>query len=1463
MVYCIECGSSSPDNAKFCANCGHAIRFSISTEPIGSTKDSQAGPPEFKARPSGPIFGGVVESSSTKDSQAGPPEFKARPSGPIFGGVVESSSTKDSQAGPPEFRLARIVRTSTPQPEQHQILKSKLEYYRDKLLQLEQRNRSIMLRRIYDKWSFDLSKLVIRGNSPVKRIIEKAFQKKSQICLVSDSDDSELAEKDRTKLRSLYRNLTQLELETGLKEAYFGFPFIVGHVGVDIYVRAPLVLFPISIEYTKDAKPSGWYLLFSKEKPSIVNRALLALLKKKGRITVPESFYEQFEDLSDDMENFDKLRRDSQLSPKQSDQKALNNGNINSIEAYFDSKITDLLSSNGFPLSLSENKLEKIEILESLSRDQQAVMQKEGLHLVNYKILGHFPQGDSAIYSDYEELMHRAESGETDQGIIDNLLEVASPEDLWNEGAESEVGDDIDLDSIPTERLNLVLESDSSQEAAIIAAQSAECTVVRGPPGTGKSQAIVNLIANALADQKKVLLVCQKRAALDVVYQRLSKVGLSKYVALVHDPVNDRKDLYKQLGRLLDYGTSSYTVWHKSKSVDSEIYNTSNIIDKLIATQRAIVCTLSKEYFGGITAHDLYIHAQPGYVRKLDLSSIAPKVQYHELQDLLAVVSKMEVDTKIFDTPDHIWFNRHSFAELGFTDKIRLPELIDEIVSKANSNSILLMPDINQQRELITSLETLSKTTGMFRKFKSSVKDANESARKMINDPRFLSGDSNILESLVNRATHGQELWNSLQKLTAFINETGFSWLASDASVSPLNQAGAPLISWPTKKSFIQLSSSEQSKFLEAINEIVSKANSNSILLMPDINQQRELITSLETLSKTTGMFRKFKSSVKDANESARKMINDPRFLSGDSNILESLVNGLMTVEPMLDGATHGQELWDSLQKLTAFINETGFSWLASDIFKGVSEKEKLITKLEAMKASFQKDFELIHDYDQRKKLLTELQLQVMDICKSKLIKHVSWDKILRQEFYIYWLQIIEQENPVLRRLPFEVYAENCKALASELKKHKLLTTKNISEKINSEIIRPVTTRSGRKTPLLQMWASLASDLDRKRRVLTVRALIQKYESIIFNIAPCWLASPEAVSSIFPLRRNLFDYIVFDEASQSAVERSLTTLYRGNHVVIMGDEKQLRPFNLFRLAEDEEEEVFDETVDENMLSESLLVLAKRTYGNRHLVWHYRSKFQELIDFSNHAFYDGHLQVAPNVLRLPETPPIQWLKCQKGLWEDRQNLPEASLVVNVIKDILSKNEEGGEFRSIGVITFNERQKTAILDEIDRRRKADLEFDKLYESAENPSSKKLDDRPFVKNIENVQGDERDIIIFSVGYARDVDGNLRVQFGTLNQEGGENRLNVAITRARQHIIVVCSIEPEELKTDITKNSGPKRLKDYLQYAKSISEGRIEAVMNLLGGLNEGFFRDEHMEDNNGTNVGTFESTVRRIDL
>lgn len=1179
---------------------------------------------------------------------------------------------------------------------QREVLKKKLEFYRDKLLQIERRNRSIMLRRIYDKWSFDLSKLIIRGQNQVEKLVERALIKKTATCIIPDADDSDLAEKDRIKLRSLCRNITQLELETGLQETYLGFPFLAGHIEQDSYIRGPFVLFPITIEYRKDGRPPGWYVSFSKDKSAMPNRALLAALKKKARVNLPDSFFDEFEDL---VENFEGTISNT----KSGSERDLSAQSKDSVDTVFIRELSALLIKNNFPLRSSENKTDNVEVLEPITSEEELVMPKENLHFANYKIIGNFPQGDTAIYADYEELMKKAETGETNQGIIDNLLEIPSEEDLWDEGGNGQKFTDLDLDQIPTRNLNLVIESDASQDGVIVAAQSSECTVVRGPPGTGKSQVIVNLIADALANEKKVLLVCQKRAALDVVYQRLSKVGLSKYAALLHDPINDRQDLYHQLGRLLN-PSSTNTMYFGS--IDANVDQLSKSIDDLIAKQRSIVSALLKPYFGGITAHRLYTLSKPGYVARLDLSAVAPRMQYGELEQLLEVMGNLEGGCKSFDIQSFPWMRRKSFAEIGLNERNRLADVIDEIIRKTNEKSMLVLGTVQLQQELVDSLKILLSETGMLRRLKPRWTEAGSNAKKLLNDQNAAVGDQNYVGNLLIYTEAGLEFWNSLMKLTHYLDEAGVDEIKAD--IAPV---------W-----------------------------------------QRQNIESRLTRMK------------------------------------ESLVN-----------------------------------------------------------------FDVVQAYDSKKAALMPIQREVFEICMSKLINESGWAEILKQEFYIHWIDFIERDNSALRGQPFETYIENRKRLSEAIEAHRNLSVQRIAAKIESRITRPATTRGGNRSYRSEtvIWSKLADDLDKKRRVLPVRKLIERYGQIIFNVAPCWLASPEAVSSIFPLERGLFDLIVFDEASQSAVERSLTSLYRGKHVVIMGDEKQLRPFDLFRVRDDEEEE--GETVDDTMLSESLLVLAKRIYGYRYLAWHYRSKYQELIDFSNHAFYDGHLQVAPNSLKIPKRPPIRWIECKNGLWADRQNLPEASLVVGEVKKILLQNRNDGSNKSIGIITFNESQQTAILDEIDRRRKEDGEFDELYSEAENPASNRLDDKPFVKNIENVQGDERDIIVFSVGYARDPEGYLHVRFGTLNQEGGENRINVAITRARQEIIIVCSIDPEELKTDSAKNNGPRRLKDYLRYAKFISECKRDGAGDILQTLNDGFGRN--VDGDNEGKMLLFESPFEEL--
>ncbi len=357
--------------------------------------------------------------------------------------------------------------------------------------------------------------------------------------------------------------------------------------------------------------------------------------------------------------------------------------------------------------------------------------------------------------------------------------------------------------------------------------------------------------------------------------------------------------------------------------------------------------------------------------------------------------------------------------------------------------------------------------------------------------------------------------------------------------------------------------------------------------------------------------------------------------------------------------------------------------------------------------------------------------------------------------------------------------------------------------------------------------------ISKKQKYWPIRKTMEVYGDFILSLFPCWLLSPENVSCFLPLTKNLFDVVIFDEASQVFIESTIPSIYRGKNIVVAGDAKQLRPSATFMkryLGGDPESEE-DYSLQAALEVESLLDLAVSRYESANLTYHYRSRHQELIDFSNRAFYSSGLQIAPNLSKSAKKPPIERITVE-GTWVNRKNVKEAEKVVELLKSILSRRKNN---ESIGIITFNSDQQTCIADMIDKACLADPKFRARIAAEKSRTDGGEDVGLFIKNLENVQGDERDIIIFSIGYAKNEQGKLYTNFGSLSTEGGENRLNVAVTRAKSKIIVVTSIEPEELKIDTAKNEGPKLLKKYLSYVKAVSSGNSADVKAVLSELDD----------------------------
>ncbi|MBI4728048.1 MAG: DUF3320 domain-containing protein [Acidobacteria bacterium] len=346
----------------------------------------------------------------------------------------------------------------------------------------------------------------------------------------------------------------------------------------------------------------------------------------------------------------------------------------------------------------------------------------------------------------------------------------------------------------------------------------------------------------------------------------------------------------------------------------------------------------------------------------------------------------------------------------------------------------------------------------------------------------------------------------------------------------------------------------------------------------------------------------------------------------------------------------------------------------------------------------------------------------------------------------------------------------------------------------------------GRPQTTVGVAGIIAREAEKKRRHMPIRRLIGESAPVAQALKPCLMMSPLTVSQ-FLMPDVSFDTVIFDEASQVTPADAINAIYRGRQIIVAGDQKQLPPTSFFEKValdgdgDEWEEEQFDDF-------ESVLDLCKGSGGLRALPlrWHYRSQHEALITFSNYAFYDGSLVTFPSAIETAPDVGVQ-LFCVKGVYRrggPRDNLIEADKVVERVLFHARTHPH----LSVGVVAFSESQAAAIEVALERERKRHPDLDSFF----------ADDRLhglFVKNLENVQGDERDIIIFSVGYGPDEAGKFTLQFGPLNKPGGHRRLNVAITRARRRVEVVSSVTSGDFGGSLN-NPGIRHLKRYLDYCE-----------------------------------------------
>ena len=334
-------------------------------------------------------------------------------------------------------------------------------------------------------------------------------------------------------------------------------------------------------------------------------------------------------------------------------------------------------------------------------------------------------------------------------------------------------------------------------------------------------------------------------------------------------------------------------------------------------------------------------------------------------------------------------------------------------------------------------------------------------------------------------------------------------------------------------------------------------------------------------------------------------------------------------------------------------------------------------------------------------------------------------------------------------------------------------------------------------------FALLYKELNKKSRHRPLRQLFAGMPSLMGKLKPCLLMSPLSVAQHLDTEFPPFDLVVFDEASQIPVWDAIGAIARARQAIIVGDPKQMPPTAFFTREDDDDDEIAEAAEDlESILDETMTTLPVRR-----LEWHYRSRYESLITFSNRRYYDGRLVTFPSPVANDRAVRLHRVDGLYGRGKTRTNREEAEAVARFVCEHLRAPESTGH--SLGVVTFNAQQQQLIENLLDNARREDPNLEHYF--TKEPGKEEV----FVKNLENVQGDERDVIVFSTTFGLDEFGKMSLNFGPINSANGPRRLNVAITRSRLAMHVFTSIPPEQLDTTRTTAIGVKHLKEFLDYA------------------------------------------------
>ncbi|MET4356419.1 very-short-patch-repair endonuclease [Bradyrhizobium sp. RT9b] len=948
------------------------------------------------------------------------------------------------------------------------------------------------------------------------------------------------------------------------------------------------------------------------------------------------------------------------------------------------------------------------------------------------------------------------------------------------------------------------LSADSSQVAAVLAAQRGGDFVLFGPPGTGKSQTIANMITNCLAHQKTVLFVSQKTAALEVVRQRMQAIGLGNYCLEVHSTKAQKSSVLAQLA----------TAWRERNLVTEEHWSAAaNELKRRRDQLNRLVSALHRRRGNGMTAYEAFGRVIADRERFQDVGLAWPAGTVH--------------------TPDDLARMRETCSDI----RTALEAVGDPVNHPLNG--------IEQTKWSPAWVQSLQQLVDRLHLALRAVRTAASELALSIGLDSAASDDALMprLIKLVSLLLHADAADGALLLSDEAPERVSALYDLADATRRVTEKTAELSVPYDLRAALLDLQLLER-EWTDACasNVLVRSGRKKKVRLalkpycsaeIPD-----ELGRDLVVLQDIAVLLREIE-------------VIKPRF-KGMERLWRGPQTDVSRFQGLVDWAAHLRDAIDAClieglppDELLSYIQEL----LLRDISRfrpGGQVRLAFETMYKAFPTMHQtaKDLGACIGLDDPEDIVRvesgwiDALLQRTETWKTNVVKAPQWttwrsaahaartaglsplvDAVengnvegaaLTSIFdyaYARWIaETIVNDDEVLSGFLAEKHEAVIEAFVAADKKIGELARDIVRARIGAAV--PTQTNFGKDPE----WGTLAREINKKARQMPLRQLFGRIPTVLTQLAPCVMMSPLSIAQYLPADAKPFDVVIFDEASQIPVWDAIGAIARGSQVVIVGDPEQLPPTNVGQRGVDDEDD--DGSIVQSQQSILDECLASNIPSMR-LSWHYRSRHESLIAFSNVKYYRGELTTFPSPVTRDTA--VRYLHVEGGIYERggaKVNRKEAEAVVaEVVRRMKTSTH------SIGVVTFNGEQQRLIENLLDQARRADPSLEPHFDRTQTREP------ILVKNIENVQGDERDIIIFSVAVGPDKTGRITAQISSLNNEGGHRRLNVAVTRARRELLVFATLRPEQIDLGRTSAKGVIDFKHFLEFAEHGARAIAEA--------------------------------------